>query len=390
MRTNKSIHFNGLNGIRAICALAVVLSHALSSLSLVIPGHEGSIFVLAGFGVTAFFALSGFLITYLLVEEKNKNGGISIKKFYIRRLLRIWPLYFGYMLLAIPADIFIFHITDFSSIGYYLLFFPNIPTAYEMASMTKVVPIYLLGHFWSLGVEEQFYAIYPWLVKVFKSLFKILCSMLAIVLVIKLLAKLISYKNGNLFWYSWADNTRFDAMAIGGFGAWFLKNRSEMVNKVIAQKSLQLFVILVLGLIMINKLKIPTTLAHTLIALVTVLCIYYSHLLSKPFINLRSKPFDFLGKISFGMYVYHPLVIAFAILFLKSVELPEDLKIITFLTFVLLFTLLIAMFSYKYVENYFLKAKARFTIIKSSDGEPVSVLPLDISFATAGPSVVNN
>lgn len=390
MRTNKSIHFNGLNGIRAICALAVVLSHSFSSLGLIIPGYEGSIFVLAGFGVTAFFALSGFLITYLLVEEKNKNGDISIKKFYIRRLLRIWPLYFGFMLLAIPADIFIFHVTDYSSIGYYLLFFPNIPTAYEMASMSKVVPIYLLGHFWSLGVEEQFYAFYPWLVKVFKSLFKILCTMLAIVLLIKLGAKFISYKTGNLFWYSWADNTRFDAMAIGGFGAWFLKNRSEMVNKIILLKSLQVFIALVLGLVITNKLKIPTTLLHMLVAFITVLCIYYSHLLSKPFINLRSKPFDFLGKISFGMYVYHPLVIAFSILFLKSIELPAYVKIITFLTLVFVFTLLIAMFSYKYVENYFLKAKARFAIIKSTDGEPVSVLPLVTSFATEGASVVNN
>ncbi|MAZ37152.1 MAG: hypothetical protein CL842_06855 [Crocinitomicaceae bacterium] len=100
--TKNIIYLPGLNGIRAIAAIAVVVSHITLSLDDI--GLDSNIFGtydsgkpraldLAGYGVSMFFALSGFLITYLLWLEKEKQP-IQIRKFYLRRMLRIWPLYY--------------------------------------------------------------------------------------------------------------------------------------------------------------------------------------------------------------------------------------------------------------------------------------------------------
>src|SRR5690606_24795997 len=103
------IYLPGLNGIRAIAAFAVVISHTNGRL-----GEFGlsklPYWDLAGFGVTIFFTLSGFLITYLLLKERAKTGTIKVRKFYVRRLLRIWPLYYFYLFLILA-------IVGFSALG---------------------------------------------------------------------------------------------------------------------------------------------------------------------------------------------------------------------------------------------------------------------------------
>ena len=97
----KGIFFKGLNELRAIAALAVVFHHIESyksedSLASVIHIPQLSYFVsnLGNHGVHLFFVLSGFLITYLLFVEQERFGKINVKDFYIRRVLRIWPLYY--------------------------------------------------------------------------------------------------------------------------------------------------------------------------------------------------------------------------------------------------------------------------------------------------------
>lgn len=107
---SKTIHLRGLNGLIAIASIAVLISHVSISLkefglnkSIFGINSNGSfkIYLLGSHGVSIFFALSGFLITYLLLLEKEKTKNISIKDFYLRRILRIWPLYFAYLILAI-------------------------------------------------------------------------------------------------------------------------------------------------------------------------------------------------------------------------------------------------------------------------------------------------
>ena len=98
MSSNKHIYFSGLNGLRFFAALAVIITHIeLIKEQMEFPGLHSKnkiVFELGGLGVVFFFVLSGFLITYLLLKEKEQTGTINVKKFYLRRILRIWPLYF--------------------------------------------------------------------------------------------------------------------------------------------------------------------------------------------------------------------------------------------------------------------------------------------------------
>mgnify|MGYP000938049899 FL=1 len=118
----KAIHFRGLNGIRAIAALGVLFAHIMGALSHFGLNQLGKSLNLASFGVTMFFTLSGFLITYLLLKEKEKtdNELINIKHFYIRRVLRIWPLYFLFLFLCVIIFAFLSVDYDKSQLFFYV------------------------------------------------------------------------------------------------------------------------------------------------------------------------------------------------------------------------------------------------------------------------------
>jgi peptidoglycan/LPS O-acetylase OafA/YrhL len=190
----RSIHFAGLNGLRALAALSVVISHITLSLGKfhLDPKIFGTFkdgspkgLLMAGYGVTIFFVLSGFLITYLLQAEKEA-GEIDIKKFYVRRVLRIWPLYYAYFAVAvIILRIFDIH-TDWGTWPYYIFLAANIP--FIMKSGINSVE-----HYWSLGVEEQFYLFWPWVnKKLDKGLVPFACTLIVVFIGAKLAL--------NIFW----------------------------------------------------------------------------------------------------------------------------------------------------------------------------------------------
>lgn len=125
-------------------------------------------FIMEGhLGVNLFFVLSGFLITYLLFVEKNKNGKINISYFYMRRILRIWPIYF--LVLAISFFLIPFLTNQYSPtetkehLPYYLLFINNFDRIYTNFAGTSNDS---LGVLWSIAVEEQFYLFWPLLLSI--------------------------------------------------------------------------------------------------------------------------------------------------------------------------------------------------------------------------------
>jgi peptidoglycan/LPS O-acetylase OafA/YrhL len=151
--SDKTIYFPGLNGLRAICAIAVVVSHittALKEFNLnphifgTNPDGYPKGLLLGAFAVSTFFVISGFLITFLLLAEKEVQP-IDIKKFYLRRALRIWPLYYTYLFLAlITTIIFGLHLNA-KTLFHYLFFTANIPFIFGTA-------LPFLSHYWSLAV----------------------------------------------------------------------------------------------------------------------------------------------------------------------------------------------------------------------------------------------
>jgi peptidoglycan/LPS O-acetylase OafA/YrhL len=144
----QSSYLPGLDGLRAISIIIVLLGHFLIGTQWVnyFPGV---------IGVDIFFVISGFLITTLLIKEKIKYGKVSLNRFYIRRFLRIFPVAYLYLLcLLILNYIFDLHSTlkMFLTAGLYI---GNFPIQYGSNWQTS--------HFWSLAVEEQFYLLFPFI-----------------------------------------------------------------------------------------------------------------------------------------------------------------------------------------------------------------------------------
>ena len=146
----------GFDGIRGLSVIAVVFTHlhvyvALNEAGLlsssVLPMVHGSA------GVQAFFILSGFLITYLLVKEYEETGKICIRFFYIRRTIRIFPIYFLIILIVLFLNMFLQTDLNETLFIYAFLYSYNfIPKEYYST---------LIGHTWSLAVEEHFYLLWP-------------------------------------------------------------------------------------------------------------------------------------------------------------------------------------------------------------------------------------
>ncbi len=362
-RYDQLIYLDGLNGLRAIAALAVLFSHTTSELanfglsSFVFgkyPDGTPITTLLAGFGVTIFFALSGFLITYLLLHEHKWNTTINIKNFYIRRILRIWPLYYAYLVLSI-LTLILFKI-DFreSFILYYVFMASNVP--FIMAS-----EIPFLGHYWSLGVEEQFYSFWPWVIKRTNSMLVLTIMVFISLILIKCALRYIDirFHDGNSTWpYLSVHVTRFHCMLMGAIGAIFYFRRDWRFLKMMNNYPIQLSAWLVIFLALFNKFHVASFLDNELIAVVTVVLIVGQIEKSHRVLNLENRALNFIGRISYGIYVLHPLIIFYAaraVGFFKFT--PGYFAVYVSIFFV---TIFVSYLSFEFFEKKFLVMKVKY------------------------------
>jgi peptidoglycan/LPS O-acetylase OafA/YrhL len=151
----KSPRINSLDGLRAVSILLVCVGHLAGTVNfpeLLTPLHN-----IGNFGVKIFFVISGFLITLLLLQEKQRSGSINLKQFYIRRTMRLFPAFYFYILCIALADMF----------GFITLFSGDILHAATYTMNYHSERSWWLNHTWSLAVEEQFYLIWPSLICLF-------------------------------------------------------------------------------------------------------------------------------------------------------------------------------------------------------------------------------
>ena len=371
--SNKTIYFPGLNGLRAIAAISVVISHITHALAMFnldptilgVNKDGGPIGSRLGeYGVSIFFALSGFLITYLLQEEKELQG-IQVKKFYLRRILRIWPLYYMYLLLAV-ITIFMFGLEfHFNSLLFYIFYAANIPFI-----LKTTLPF--LNHYWSLGVEEQFYLFWPWVIKK-------LNNKLALILLLTtgflIGTKLILH---HFYLNSVIDLTfvvtRFQCMMIGGLAAILLKQKHSLFLKITDNKPAQLLCWAIILLAALNRFQIASVIDNEILSVVAVFLIIGQINIKNRIVNLENKVFDFLGKISYGIYVIHPLLIFYFSKFLNLLPVEAHYKYFFIYFIILGSTIFVAYISYRYFERYFLKLKHKYTVVKSSASDRKSVV----------------
>ncbi|MEO8677619.1 MAG: acyltransferase [Vicinamibacterales bacterium] len=135
-----------LDGIRAIAVLFVMVFHFIPWVDRYAP--------LGSMGVRLFFVLSGFLITRILLDSRERPLGAALKTFYARRFLRIFPLFYFALFAAAAMNISVVRAT----LGWHLAYLSNV-YFYLQGNWQGAV-----SHFWSLAVEEQFYLVWPWLI----------------------------------------------------------------------------------------------------------------------------------------------------------------------------------------------------------------------------------
>jgi len=137
-----------LDGLRAFSIILVLLNHLVGTLYY--PAVLSPLGAFGNFGVRVFFVISGYLITSLLIKEHERTGAISLKNFYLRRVFRIFPAAYTYLLVlaVLNAKYHILHRHD-------LLFAATYLTNFRLSRAWHV------GHLWSLAVEEQFYMLWP-------------------------------------------------------------------------------------------------------------------------------------------------------------------------------------------------------------------------------------
>lgn len=378
MSSNKHIYFSGLNGLRFFAALAVIITHIeLIKEQMNFPGlHTDNklIFELGGLGVVFFFVLSGFLITYLLLKEKEQTGTINVKKFYYRRILRIWPLYFfivglGFFVLPYFHFMEIPYFTQFRahlSILNLVLFFVMLPNL----AFAIFKPVPHIGQSWSIGVEEQFYVMWPWVVKRSKNLLATLCTIIVLLITIKIIV-LILFKaypedKNILVIKNFVAMFKIESMAIGGLGAWMVFKK-KYFQKVLSNYFLIFALSGVLGMIYFtpNKLQDGAFLIYSVLFLIIILNVSLN---TNSIIKIENNVFVFLGNISYGLYMYHLMIVAAFIGFLKYIGFDVNnsfgSQLIVY-SGVIGLTILVAWFSYRYFESWFLKIKHKFTVVKS-------------------------
>lgn len=354
------VYYKGLNGIRAIAALSVIVSHLFEAMKEVNPAFAFSSMDMANFGVTMFFALSGFLITSLLLLEQQQTGAVHIKAFYVRRILRIWPIYYLYIALCVISIPLLIGTSILQpSLGYYLAFGANIPFILG-GGLTAI------SHMWSIGVEEQFYAFWPWLFRKGNNI----ATKLWVVVIALLLLRVMGYVLLKQFDFPWLYRivhvVRFDCMGIGGIAALLYHQKSKWVP-VLASVPAQLVSGTILVLIALGQFRVWMLVEHQLVALLTVCIILANIVHSKPLLQLENRVFNVLGKISYGLYVYHPLIIIVSVALLKRTVLSDTALSWMLFAIALTASIVISYLSYEYFEKPFLKWKTKFALVKSSN-----------------------
>ena len=366
----RTLYFPGLNGIRCLAAMAVIVAHLELFKRLSNIEHLPRLIHFGGPAVTLFFVLSGFLITYLLLTEISERSTIDIKSFYIRRVLRIWPLYYLIVLLGffILPQFLAFEPwqgrleSGFSAhFLFYMLLTPNI--AYSILG-----PIPFVSILWSIGVEEQFYILWPLLLRRFKK--KPFLILVAIILVFLTLRTAFSFYTDFVWYYDVRGyylrgfsilfhNLQFECMAIGGLAALGLHRWKHHILKALYRRDIQLLNIAAILSLILLKPKLAMFEQSVFGALFAILILNVASN-PKSILKLNNRPLNFLGKISYGLYAYHSIAI---IVILKIL----DAKTLSPLAFNLIFyvtaissTILISAISYYAFEARFLSLKKNY------------------------------
>lgn len=338
-----------LDSVRGIAALSIMWLHFASGIphQSVVGTYLQKSSSLFQVGVPLFFVLSGFLITRILIHSKSENN--FFLNFYARRSLRIFPLY--YLVLAIAffllPVLFRSNFPSGANILTQIFYLQNIAIAFKWPDFNG------FNHLWSLAVEEHFYLFWPLIVYCLNpgNLKKLIILILCVQPILRFI---LLQQNVDVFYFTF---TRLDELCIGGLIAIM-----ELEGKVISKRLVIIVSSLcVAGLIFWlaftgQRLHVIQSLKFSLFSIIFYIAIGYIALNNNKWINkaLQNKVLFYTGKISYGLYIYHPICYT-----LVEYYLHPQSQIVKFV-WCISTSYAIASLSYYLYEKQFLRFKKRF------------------------------
>lgn len=359
--------------LRFFAFLMVFLHHAFPHdpvfwTNLGVPGLIAN--VLAGigatgaFGVSVFFVLSSYLITELLLREKDLIGTLDIRSFYIRRILRIWPLYFAFLALAVglpwilPGQ----HVTLRAGLWFSLL-------AGNWFIVFHGFPPSVIFPLWSVSIEEQFYITWPAVVRRAgeTTMLVIAGLLLAVATATRIYLGLHHVGESD----AWCNTfVQLDPIVLGILLAVLLRGEIPRLSR-LGRAVLMLAGItgLAMGSVYFGIKNDPLTTARLVLGYPSVAIggglLLLSVLRVKDGASIR--PLVYLGRISYGLYVFHVLGLLISD-HLVSDQTRSLWRYALRVGVALAATILMAAISYRWLETPFLSLKQRFTHVRSRPG----------------------
>ena len=340
-------HFGSLDGLRAIAIFVVIWHHGpgqTASSNLLRAGHEG---------VQLFFAISGFLITTLLLRERAATGDISLRGFYARRVLRIFPLYYTvllvYVLLMLAAR------------RGSAPFWHNLPYFLSYTSNWFVPTSAVFGFSWSLSTEEQFYCFWPWCEKYLpgKRAIGAMLGIIAGAMVIRARWSAVWIPNGS-FVRTVGTHIALP-ICLGVLLAHLLHERRGF------NAAFRLFghpaspLASVTAACLVIQYRLPALMDALALTAVVASCVVRERHWLTP--ALWSRPFVHLGKISYGAYLLHG--IAYNVVEAAGNRVGLDRHGLVEFAATVLLTMGLATVSFQYYESFFLGLKKRFEPVRA-------------------------
>jgi len=378
----EKIFFPNLDGLRFFSFFLVFLYHTYMTFFNNIKDASPDafdyiqrLFQHGNLGVNFFFVLSGFLITYLLIKEKEYTGRIHVPNFYARRILRIWPLFYLCVFIGFVAFPILKKFTgqvphEIAHPGYYLIFANNFDF---MHSWPEKPDATLLSVLWSVAVEEQFYLTWPLILSLVP--YKYYKFVFPTIILFSLTFRAFHSGQGEAE-YAMRYFHTFSVigdMALGGLFAYLCSFPNRFRNFVTNLNRIQIGMIY-LGAVVIILFKgdlfdgnaFTLTIERLVIAFFFGMVILEQNYAKKSFVKMgKLKLISKLGTYTYGLYCLHLLGFLVADMAISKAGLNKTSFFIAVAGSVLALaiSIVIALLSYHLYEKWFLRLKDKFAFI---------------------------
>lgn len=359
MTTASRPYYSALDGLRGIAIIFVLVAHCFDFTPL--PFELGS------YGVDIFFVLSGFLITDILLRSKHQPNFLS--NFYIKRALRIFPLFYLililFFLLAPLLEKLLPQYKYYSNVWPFVWFHLNNFIGFIAPDHP---PHRMLAHFWSLSLEEQFYLLWP-LIVLWLPLNRKLLIAIYFVIIASIATRFMVWcrlEDSSYFTYV-ITSIRTDCLGIGCLLAILrflypdkFAGKFFRVCSVLLLIHCVAFLLIQFGVLSFPHYSIFRYSSFAaIVGMIMVPCIQTQ--LSKPFNLISNKLLIFFGKISYSLYVFHIPIIVLGKFYLKpylaDIAKPGNTSVMLFGIIMAIVSIIASTFSYYLFERKFLRLK---------------------------------